>query len=259
MVRRLFGKFIPGATLLHTLDLRIKLIGLCILVSAAVAANSWLDLGMLAVLVLVTNSVARMPITESFRDFWSLRMLYIVTVLLHSILASGEALIQLPLGLTVTFQGIERGIFFAVKIALMTAFIGPLLRTTHPSAFLRMFNLGGGKGIFNRMLAPLTLTLGIAMRFLPLILEEAERIRWSQVNRGLSFQGGIIKKTQSLIPLLTPLLTASLDRVDLLTTAMQSRGFSLAGKRTVYNVRQLLLRDYAALIVVIISVVITLV
>lgn len=260
MVRRLFGKYSPGNTLLHTLDLRIKLIGVCILVSTALVADSWLDLGAIAIMVLVTVCTARMPARELIKDFWALRLLYLVTVLLHSVLSSGQMLLQLPFGLTVTVQGIERGFFFASKIALLTAFVGPFMRTTHLSSFLRLFNPGGGRiKILRRIFTPLTLTFGIAIRFLPLILEEVERIRWSQVSRGLNFRGGIIRKAKTLTPLLTPLLSASFDRVDVITTAMQSRGFSLSRERTNYNRVRLGAKDYLTLLLVIVVAIITLI
>ncbi len=109
MVQRLFGRFIPGATLLHILDLRVKLIGMGILVSIALAADNWLDIAAIAMFVLMTVGAARMPIGELWRDIKGLRLFYLITIILHSILSSGQPLVQLPFNLAITVQGIERG------------------------------------------------------------------------------------------------------------------------------------------------------
>jgi len=259
-MRIIFGRFIAGRSPLHQVDPRIKLLGTCILISAGLLVGAWLDLVLVAATAVITVIASGSRYREVLKDIWSLRFFYLVTFVLHCILGSGEPLLDLPLGLSLTVEGMERGLFFSVKIALLAVFIGSLMRTTHPASWVNLFNLGsGGSGSIGRLTAPLGLTLGIAVRFLPLILEEAERIRWAQVSRGFRYKGGLLKRVRSTGKLLVPLLTSSLDRVDGITTAMQARGFRLDSRRSKYDIRRLGVYDMMSILLVLLVVIMVLV
>ncbi len=247
-----FGRYVPGESSIHRLDPRVKLLGMVVLVITTLLTEDWIALVAVAVTVLIMTICARMSVRELWRDIWMMRLLYIVTIVLHSVLTPGEALVRLPFELAITLNGIWRGLFFSIKIGMLTTFMGMLMRTTHPASWMQLLNLSiGRRGFLGRMIAPAALTMGISIRFLPLILEEAERIRWAQLSRGLDIEGGLIRKVRSLKPLLIPMISASFSRVDLITTAMQSRGFRLGQTRTIYRRSRLGPNDAAALATVI--------
>ncbi|NQU04797.1 MAG: energy-coupling factor transporter transmembrane protein EcfT [Calditrichaeota bacterium] len=247
-----FGQFIPGSTLLHRLDLRVKLFGVVFLTSSAVIANDVTDLCVIATMVLMTVVASGMPLRELLRSILVLLPFYLVTIVLHSVLTPGHIIIELPFGLDITSDGIMRGLFFSVKIALIASFTSPLMRSTHPSSWMNLFGLSSHAGnYFRRILLPLMVTMGIALRFLPLILEESQRIRQAQISRGLNFGGGLISRAASLKPLLIPLMSSSFDRVDKITIAMQSRGFSLTGNRSIYRSHKLKGCDIAVILLII--------
>ncbi len=255
-MRIIFGRFIPGRSSLHRVDPRVKLLGTCVLISAGLLVGSWLDLVLIATMAVITVIASGSRYREALKDIWGMRFFYLVTFVLHCILGRGEALLDLPLGLIITTEGIERGLFFSVKIALLAIFIGSLMRTTHPASWVNLFNSGsGGSGLVGRLSVPLGLTLGIAIRFLPLILEEAERIRWAQVSRGFRYKDGLLKRVRSTGQLLVPLLTSSLDRVDGITTSMQARGFRLDSSRSKYNVKHLGMYDMMSILLVMLVVI----
>ena len=249
-----FGRFVAGTTFLHSVDPRVKLFGTVVLISTALLVKSWWDLGIVAIIAIITIGSANVPLRHLIRDLWAMRFLYLVTIILHCFLWEGEVLVDLPAGLTITAHGIERGLFFSTKIALMVVFIGPLMRTTHPSVWTDLFKFGSGSGYFQKKLVrPLALTSGIAIRFLPLILEEAERIRWAQVSRGFEYRGSLLKRTRALKLLLIPLTVSSLSKVDIITTAMQSRGFHLDRERTIYRSYRLRMNDIFSIIAILIT------
>ncbi|MDP8238245.1 MAG: energy-coupling factor transporter transmembrane component T [Candidatus Hatepunaea meridiana] len=257
MVNLPFGRFIPGETILHRIDPRVKLLGAAVLITTALLVQNWWDLLAIVVFASITVIAAQVAFRELLRDILTLRYLYIITLGLHCFLGQGRTLIQLPMGLGITEQGIYRGLFFAAKIALLTTFIGFVMRSTHPASFTDLFKAGySGSSFIRKVTAPLALTFGIAIRFLPLILEETERIRWAQVSRGFDTKGGLIKRVKSLNVLIIPLISSSLNRVDKITLAMQARGFRLDGKRTIYQSNRIGTIDYIALLMVAVVVIV---
>lgn len=249
-----FGRFVAGTTHLHLLDPRVKLFGAVVLISTALVVKSWMELGIVAIIAIIATFSARVPLRCLIRDLWTLRFLYLVTIIMHCFLWEGDVLVDLPAGLKITARGIERGLFFSTKIALLIAFIGPLMRTTHPSVWTDLFKSSSGSGYFQRkVIRPLALTLGIAIRFLPLILGEAERIRWAQVSRGFNYHGSLLKRVRALKLLLIPLTASSFSKVDIITTAMQSRSFHLDRKRTVYRSHHLRMNDFLSVTIILIA------
>ncbi len=250
-MRMIFGRFVPGDSPLHNIHPRVRVLGFALLISAGLLVQSWRDLAVTASMVFIVVLASGLRFGDLFRDMWALRFLFLITLALHSILWRGEALLDLPFGMTLTAGGVQRGLFFTAKIALLAAFIGPLMRTTHPAAWADLFNFGSLRvGWFGRFSAALALTLGIAVRFLPLIVEEAERIRWAQLSRGFRYERNLLKRLRSTGQLLLPLLNSSLDRVDGITTAMLARGYRLGSERTVYRKRRLKANDLVAMILV---------
>ena len=250
MLQSPFGQFLSSDTFLHRVDPRIKLIGMIVLMTAAVITNRWIGLGILMVVAMSANYVARVPLREIVRNWWVLRYFFVITLLLHSIFGIGDSLLQLPFGLAITEDGVVRGIFFVVKITVLASLIGPVMRTTHPAlwgvAIERMMPK-------RRHLQHFALTLGLAVRFLPMLLMEAQRIRSAQIGRGLKTTGGLIQRVRSMVPLLAPLVMASFQRADNITAAMQARGYRLDHIRSQYRPLKLNPRDAVATTFVVIA------
>lgn len=255
-----FGKYTRGDSIMHRIDPRIKLIGTGLLVSVALITDRWIGLLPLIFTAISANYAAKTPLHQVTRDIKSLAMFYFITLLLHSILGSGEPLLKLPLGITITVDGIMRGVFFTVKIILLVTLIGPMMRTTHPEDWQRAIEtLQPGSRKIGRILNRFAVTLGLAIRFLPMLLAEAERIRWAQIGRGLDFGGGIINRTKNLVPLIVPLVNESLHKTDLVTAAMRARGFRLDAPRTHYKPLKLKMIDLWTTVFVLFAVILAVV
>jgi energy-coupling factor transport system permease protein len=244
-----FNRVRPGDSFVHRLSPGVKLVWSAFYVLSMVWISRWHELALVAGLTLPALILARAGLSDAFKDVWSLRFFYLITLALHLLLDAGHPLILLPLGLSVSALGLDRGLFFSAKIALIATMMGVVLRTTHPSEWVEALELSSrGQGRLSRAVRGFALTLGLAIRFLPLILAEAERIRWAQVSRGLQIQGGLVKRVKTLIPLLVPLMAAALDRANGITAAMLSRGFDLDAPRTRYQAAKFTWRDATALV-----------
>jgi len=246
-----FANYDSGNSVLHRLDPRVKLVGVTVGFSAALLAGQWDGLIPIMGLALITNIAGKSSLHRVGCDIISLWIFYVITLALHSFLSKGEPLIHLPLGIMITTQGIERGIFFSIKIMLLATLAGPVMRSTHPAEWgIAVEGLAPDSGRWNRSLKRFALTLGLAVSFLPMLLNEADRIRMAQISRGLEPGGGLIRRIKNLLPLVMPLVASSLHKTDLITMAMQSRGFQLDKQRSNYRPLRLHFIDLIAITIV---------
>ena len=237
-----FGTFVQGRSPLHSLDPRTKLLGGAAVMVGAVLTQSWLGLIAPGMVALGAVIAADYRAKELARDVWSLRFFYLLTVLLHLLFDREGDVLGKVWNLTVTTGGLNAGLFFSVKIALLALIAGVVNRTTHPAAW--------SKGVEGLLPGRLGLILGLALRMLPTMLAEAVRIRTAQRARGLDLsKGGMVARVRNLLPLLAPLLTATFRRADLMSDAMQARGFMLDQRRGSYRPLRFVPADWVALIV----------
>jgi len=246
-----FGTFVQGRSTLHSLDPRTKLLGGAAVMLGAVLTQSWLGLIAPGMVALGAVIAADYRTKELLRDVWSLRFFYLLTILLHLLFdRQGEPLGRV-LNLTVTTGGLNAGFFFSAKIALLALLAGVVNRTTHPAAWSKgIESLLPSRGKVGRWLGRPGLTFGLALRMLPTMLGEAARIRTAQKARGLDLtKGGAVGRVRNLLPLLAPLLTATFRRADLMSDAMQARGFILDQPRSSYRPLRFAAADWIALAV----------
>ncbi len=190
---------------------------------------------------------ANVRISEVLRDVLSFKLILTATMLIHIFV--GFSIASQPLReLSWLYGSLETGAFFSIKIVLMISIIGLLLRTAHPAEMARYMSVisqGGTK--MNRFASSLGITTELSIRFLPGLLSEAKRIKFAQQSRGVIYKGSIIKRITALNSLILPLLTAVLDKTDIITDAMQSRGYRLNRARTLYKKENLKWGDAASI------------
>lgn len=258
VIYQAFGHFTPGESGLHKLDPRAKMISAMVLTVAAVLVQHWTGLAILALPVVIAVAAGWWRPEWLWRDIRALWLFYLLTVVIHLIVGGGirwNAAFRSDACLT----ALSRGAFFSGRIALLAVAAGMMLRTTHPADWVRAMETAvPQRGFLALPLRRLALVFGLAVRFLPLTLAEAERIRTAQLNRGLEVGGGLIQRVRSLIPLAVPLVAGTLDKADGITTALIVRGYDLHKPRTCYQPLKLGWRDAAALVVIIGAAVISL-
>lgn len=228
-----FARYVQCDTLMHRLDMRTKLIVVLAVMTVIVIVDSWESLLWISAITLLTVFSAKVSLSELFRSIWSFRFFYIVTILLHTLLGEGESVLNLPFGLNVTVEGVERGLLFSFKIMLLSLTILPFFRSTHPAQFSNMALLSK---ISMKNLRQISLMFGLSVRFLPMMMDEFERIRWAQVSRGLNVKGSLSHRIRTVGILIGPMIGSAFQRAENLSAAMQARAFVVDQPRSSFRI-----------------------
>ncbi|MDN5362648.1 MAG: energy-coupling factor transport system permease protein [Moorella sp. (in: firmicutes)] len=223
------GQYIPGNSSIHHLDPRAKLLGLFLYGLALLAApdgrSAWL-VGGIALPVVLTAGLAPAFIWRQFRPL----VIFLILIFIFQVVTTpGTALYYLG-PLAVTVEGLNLGLLALARVFFLVLAAALLTATTDPLA------LADG---LERLLAPgqriglpaqeLALMLTLALRFVPTLLEEAERIMRAQMARGASFRGLQVK---NLMPLVIPLFVSAFRRAEGLAEAMEARAYQGGSGRT---------------------------
>lgn len=241
------GQYLPGDTIIHRLDPRAKIasiVALSFLILGATAPEIALISAFLAVVVLG----ARLSLAQVAAALRPIAFFMALLFFVHLLFTEGKPLLSLaPLPLAITGEGLAQGAYVAWQFAGLVLGGALLTMTTLPSDLVA--------GI-ERLLRPLAkagvpaqeiaLMVAMALRFMPIILEEYERIRMAQTARGADFRtGGLSLRVRAVATLAVPLLLASFRRADELALAMEARGYR-RGPRTQLRELKLARRDLAA-------------
>lgn len=244
------GQYFPGDTVVHRLDPRIKiLVALLFLVAVFVVRTMWgfLALAALFILIIVLAKIGPVTILRSIRP---LLFIIIFTFVLNILFYSGQTVYWQWGFLTISKEGIEKAVFIAIRLVLLIVATSLLTLTTSP------MQLTDG---MESLLSPLkkikfpvhemAMMMSIAMRFIPTLVEETDRIMKAQTARGAEFDSGnLLKKAKNMIPLLVPLFVGAFKRADELALAMESRCYHGDEGRTRMKVLHLKRMDVWALI-----------
>jgi energy-coupling factor transport system permease protein len=246
-----FGQFYPVASPLHALDPRAKILATALLVVALFLVSSvagLLGLAAVFVLLVVTSRVPPVVFVRLLRPI----ALIVALTMLFQILFSREGETLFEWGpLEVHSGGLRMGLFLALRILLLVSAAGLLTATTAPVAltdgiedllsFLRKLRFPAHE---------VAMMITIALRFIPTLHEEAQKITRAQAARGADFsEGGLLGRVRAMLPVLVPLTIGAFRRADELAEAMESRGYRGGEGRTRYRELRFRARDALALAV----------
>ncbi|MDQ4106119.1 MAG: energy-coupling factor transporter transmembrane protein EcfT [Actinomycetota bacterium] len=249
---RSFGQFYPAESPLHALDPRAKILAVAILVVGLFLVDSVAGFLAVAAAVAALVVVGRIPPLTFLRLLRPVLFIVALTAVFQ-VLFSREGALLLQWGvLKVRAGGVETGFSLAVRILLLVSAANLLTATTAPVAL--------ADGIED-LLSPLkklrfpahevAMMMTIALRFIPTLYEEAQKIMKAQAARGADYgDGGIIRRARAIVPVLVPLTVGAFRRADELAEAMESRGYRGGEDRTRYRELRFRTRDALALVVV---------
>ena len=244
------GQYLPGDTPLHRLDPRVKIVAV-LLLSLIIYGAAGSQILLLSVFFALLIGAARIPPARIGGALRPVVPFMALLFTMHLLLTEGRPLLALsPLPLGVTREGLGQGAYVVWQFTALVLAGALLTMTTPPS------DLVGG---IERLLRPLrrigvpageiALMIAMALRFLPLLVEEYDRIRMAQLARGADFaHGGLRRRLRAVASLALPLILAALRRADELAVAMEARGYH-PGPRTSLREMKLSVIDGAALIV----------
>jgi energy-coupling factor transport system permease protein len=244
------GQFYPVASPLHGLDARAKILGIAALAVGLFLVDSMAGLLLIAAAVVLLVAASRVP-PGKFMGFLKPVAFIVALTVLFQIFFSREGETLLRWGfLEVHEGGISTGLFLALRILLLVSTAGLLTATTTPIALAD--GIEDLLSPLKRLRFPaheLAMMTTIALRFIPTLHEEAQKITRAHAARGADFsEGGPVKRARELLPVLIPLTIGAFQRADELAEAMESRGYRGGNGRTRYRELRFRARDALALV-----------
>lgn len=243
------GQYFPGNSIVHRLDPRTKLIAVVLYIVALFLAKSFVTYGIMFLLLAVSIAVSKVPVKSIFRGMKPVVFIVIFTAILNLFYTPGDTVLVRFWIFTITLEGVFNAFFMVVRILMLIA--GTFLLTYTTSPILLTDGLENLLGPLKKIHVPvheLAMIMSIALRFIPTLIEETDKIMSAQKARGADFESGnIIQKAKALIPILVPLFISAFRRADELAVAMECRCYHGDEGRTKLRVLQYEGRDYAAL------------
>lgn len=243
------GQYLPGSSPIHRLDPRLKIIALIVYIITIFFIRTFTGFGAAFLFTAFLLLISRLPLRYILRGLRPVLFLVVFTILLHFFLTKGGE-VWFRLGpLTIESAGVRLGIFMSLRLLFLVVTTSLLTLTTSPIALT--------DGIeyllkpFKRVGLPaheIAMMMTIALRFIPTLMEESQKIMKAQMARGADFEsGGLIKRARSMAPLLVPLFISAFRRADDLAVAMEARCYRGGDKRTRMKEMVVTILDYYAL------------
>ncbi|MFJ5752111.1 energy-coupling factor transporter transmembrane component T family protein [Peribacillus frigoritolerans] len=235
--KMIIGRYVPANSLMHKMDPRAKLLLVFLFVCVVFLANNVVSYGLLAVFTILMISLSKIPIRYLYNGLKPIFFLIVFTFLLH-ILFTKEGELLFEYGWFEIYEGgLIQGFFISIRFTLLILVTSLLTLTTSPISITDgMEELLGPLKKWKMPVHELALMMSIALRFIPTLMEETEKIMKAQTARGVDFSSGPIKdRVKSIVPLLVPLFVSSFKRAEELATAMESRGYRGGEGRTKYR------------------------
>ncbi len=250
-----FGQYYPQESFVHKMDPRAKLVLLiAYIVLIFIVKNFWgfLAAGLFLLLAIFSSKV---PVLKVIKSIKAILFIIVFTFLINLFLHEEEGATKLVSFwvFTITDKSLTFALFMAMRLSFLVFGSAILTLTTTPVALT--------DGI-ESLLKPLTLIkinvhelaliMSIALRFIPTLMEETERIISAQKARGADFESGnVFKRIKALLPILIPLIVSAFRRADELGEAMDARCYSVSKKRTKYKKLKFGFRDLIATLVIV--------
>ena len=243
------GQYFPGDTVAHRLDPRTKILLVVLYIVALFCADSLLAYGILALVLAVCVRISRVGLKALVRGLKPVVFIIVFTGILNLFFTPGDrTLVQWGV-IRISEEGVRNALFMVLRIMLLI--MGTFLMTYTTSPISLTDGLERLLNWMKKLHVPvheLAMIMSIALRFIPTLIEETDKIMSAQKARGADFESGsIIQKAKALIPILVPLFVSAIRRAEELATAMECRCYHGGDGRTKLHVLRYAGRDYAAL------------
>lgn len=241
------GQYYQTESPIHRLDPRVKLIATFAYIISLFVVHSWTGYLIAAVVVTIVIAASHVPFGYIMRGMKAVMMILMITVIFNLFLTEGRPLVHFW-KLTITYEGVD----FASKMAVRLIFliIGSSLMTLTTTPNQLTDALEDVLGPLKKIHVPvheISMMMSIALRFIPILMEETDKIMKAQMARGADFESkNLMKKIQSLVPLLVPLFISAFRRANDLAMAMEARCYRGGDGRTKMKPLVYCRRDYAA-------------
>ena len=228
------GQFFPGHSAIHRMDPRTKLILTMVYIVALFVAQNWISYSLMLVFLLVCIKISSIPPKSIVRGMKPLVFILIFTAILNIFYTDGGVELVRLGSLAITTEGLKRAFFMIWRILMLISGTFLLTYTTSPISLTD--GLESLLSPLKKLHVPvheLAMMMSIALRFIPTLIEETDKIMSAQKARGADFEtGSIIQRAKALVPILVPLFISAFRRADELATAMECRCYQGGEGRT---------------------------
>jgi energy-coupling factor transport system permease protein len=238
------GQYFPADSVIHKLDARTKLILLfSIVLSAALIVDLHVYLFLLVLLISI-YFFSKLPLFQLWGNLKAFLWLFVFIFGIHLLYNPQTKAIP-----NFTWEGLSNGILFSLRLAIFV-FGALVLSFTTPVVELTdgLFKFLSPLKKLKLPIEELSLMMMIALRFIPLLIEEAFNLKKAQAARGADFEGNLLARSKKLIPLLLPLFVSSFRKAEDLALALDARGFRSGAKRSSFRINKFGVMDYLFLI-----------
>lgn len=246
------GQYYPAKSVLHRLDPRTKFLGTLGFLISVFLFHTFLGYAVATVFLVAMIAISKVPVKFMFKGLKAIVMILLITVVFNIILTPGEVLCRFGI-IKVTKEGLVLAGRMAIRLVYLVIGSSIMTLTTTPN------HLTDG---LERLLRPLNkihvpvheiaMMMSIALRFIPILLEETDKIMKAQIARGADFENGnLIQKAKNMVPLLVPLFISAFRRANDLAMAMEARCYHGGDHRTQMKPLHYEKRDYIAFVILV--------
>ena len=243
------GQYFPDDTVVHRLDPRTKIILVVLYIAELFIAKSWISYGLMFMILVSCMVLARAKPKTVLRGMKPLVFVIVFTAILNVFFTAGPTVLVQFWVIKITKEGLVTAAMMVCRIIMLVVGTFLLTYATSPLALT-----DGLETLFRPLkkvkfpVHEMSMIMSIALRFIPALIEETDKIMSAQKARGARFDTGrLTERARALIPLLIPLFVSAFRRADELATAMECRCYSTGGTRTRMKVLRLARRDALAL------------
>lgn len=243
------GQFFPGNTIVHRLDPRTKILAVILYIVALFSADSVLTYVLAAAALALCILVSKVPFKSLTKGLRPILIIVIFTAVMNLFFTKGTAICDVWLLRHITWEGLAAATKMMLRIVMLIMGTFLLTYTTSPIALTD--GLESLLGFLKKIKVPvheLSMMMSIALRFIPTLIEETDKIMSAQKARGADFESGnIFQRAKALVPILVPLFISAFRRADELATAMECRCYHGGEGRTALHVLRYKTADWLTL------------
>ena len=225
------GQYFPGDTVVHRLDPRTKLLLVIVYIVGLFNSAGWASYAFVIIVTALSMAISKIKPKSAIKGLRPLVIIIILTAVLNIFYTDGTPIVE---GWIITWEGIERAVMMSLRIILLIVGTFMLTYTTSPIALTDGLEIMMGP--LKKIKIPvheMSMMMSMALRFIPTLIEETDKIMSAQKARGADFDSGnLFQRAKALLPILVPLFVSAFRRADELAVAMESRCYHGGKGRT---------------------------
>ena len=241
------GQYYPAKSPIHKLDPRTKLAGTLIFIISVFLFHTVVGYAVATVFLAGMILISTVPVKFIFKGLKAIFMIMLITMVFNILLTPGEAIVTLGI-FKITKEGISMAVRMAIRLIYLVIGSSLMTLTTTPNQLTD--GLEKSLRPLNVPVHEIAMMMSIALRFIPILLEETDKIMKAQIARGADFENGnLIQKVKNMVPLLVPLFISAFRRANDLAMAMEARCYHGGDDRTQMKPLKYKKRDHIAYLI----------